>query len=233
MNLFCESQSLMCFHYTIGLKSGNRESNSRQSAYKAYLLPLNYSPLSRSSRLAFVFIVPCLTLIRFINHPRPPSSHSVNYFQRISKASRILQSLNFSYLLWIKFFVGSITLQDFKPTTSGFCWIFLLSAIYSATYTEKPDHFSYSPYVFIYRVRLSGSVSSSPATSIHPRLIVGSGRSRLFLPYPFSRERRYGSRSFLRDFHSPPIIGETTRAVRWLLTAFRYVVKGFMPINEK
>lgn len=103
------------------MKSGNLESNSRRSAYKTYLLPLNYSPLSRFSRLAFMFIVPCLTLIRLVNHPRPPSSHSFNYFRRISKASRLLQSLNLSHFLWIKFFVDCIALQDFKPTTSGKC----------------------------------------------------------------------------------------------------------------
>ena len=88
--------------------------------------------------------MPCLTLIRLINHPRPPSSHSFNYFRRISKASRLLQSLNLSHFLWIKFFVDCIAdrkstrlnlshflwikffvdciaLQDFKPTTSGKC----------------------------------------------------------------------------------------------------------------
>ena len=76
-------------------KSGNRESNPQQSVYKTYLLPLNYSPLSRSSRLAFMFIVPCLTLILLINHPRPPSSHSITSSE-YPKTSRILQSLNFS-----------------------------------------------------------------------------------------------------------------------------------------
>lgn len=63
---------------------------------------------------------------------KPPSTaqQSLNYFRRISKASRILQSLNFSYLLWIKFFVGFIALQDFKPTMSGF----FAESFYSLTY---------------------------------------------------------------------------------------------------
>lgn len=67
----------------------------------------------------------CIHIYRAMLDTDPPykppltAQQSLNYFQRISKASRILQSLNFSNLLWIKFFVGSIALQDFKPTSSG------------------------------------------------------------------------------------------------------------------
>lgn len=55
---------------------------------------------------------------------KPPSTVQQSlphYFQQISKASRLLQSLNLSHFLWIKFFVDCIALQDFKPTTSGKC----------------------------------------------------------------------------------------------------------------
>lgn len=53
------------------LPLGNGFTDRRHTANSAL------SPISRSSLLAFIFIVPCLTLIRLINHPRPPSSHSI------------------------------------------------------------------------------------------------------------------------------------------------------------
>lgn len=144
----------MCYHYTIGLKP------VFPACIRVYRAMLDTNSLYK-----------------------PPSTaqQSLNYFQRISKTSRILQSLNFSYLLWIKFFVGSIALQDFKPRPRVDCPFYVYEDCIGFS-----QHLSFD----CQHYHLQGfevEAKSFSATSMHSRLIVGSGRNRPFSISIFSR----------------------------------------------
>ena len=110
--MFRETQSLVCYHYTIGLRYYRillRTCRMRGRLFKFLLVKDGICRSDITAEIISLYKPPVTTL----------RDHLINYFQRMSKASRLLQSLDLFYLLWTKFFASFIALQNFKPTTSG------------------------------------------------------------------------------------------------------------------